>query len=279
MDADSSERRSTWGGRGASIGHEEERAGLVGARDCEPAGLICRILNTQRGRCSKARVSAVIRGESKRGDRIDPHDEQRVQPRKRAGSGKKMHDRDNEKSAGGAGSRPRVVTTTRQGALALLAAFCLLAPGSAQAAAELVLVPDIPTLVGLVLFFIGLVVVSNALIFKPIFQALDDRTERVEGARQRAEELDHESDALLQRYDSSLREVRAEAESKRKNALGHAREQQLGLAEEARARAEERVEEARTQLQVALLSAREGLRESSREIARAVAARVIGREL
>jgi F0F1-type ATP synthase membrane subunit b/b' len=101
----------------------------------------------------------------------------------------------------------------------------------------------------------------------------------VEGARQRAEELDHESAALLQRYEASLREVRAEAESTRKNKLGHAREQQLGIAEEARTHAEEKIEQARAQLQAALLSAREGLRESSREIARAVAARVIGREL
>lgn len=194
-----------------------------------------------------------------------------------------MHDHNNEKSVGGArpDSRSRLPMATPQGApaLPLLLAFCLLAPSSAQAADKLVLVPDVPTLVGLVLFFIGLVVVTNALIFKPIFQALDDRTQRVEGARQRAEELDHESDALLQRYESSLREVRAEAESKRKNKLGHAREQQLGMAEEARTHAEEKIEQARAQLQAALLSAREGLQESSREIARAVAARVIGREL
>jgi len=195
----------------------------------------------------------------------------------------KRRHHDNEKNPGTARSDSHSLcagASVQPGRAAfVLAGFCLLAPGSARAAADLVLIPHAPTLVGLVLFFIGLVVVTNALIFKPIFQALDDRTQRVEGARHRAEELDQESDALLQRFETSLREARAEAESKRKNELGHAREQQLGMAEEARAQAEHGVEEARAQLEAALVTAREGLDANSREIARAVAARVIGREL
>ncbi len=195
----------------------------------------------------------------------------------------KRRHHDNERNAGTAcsdsRSRRSVTSTPRARTAFVLATFCLLAPASARAAADLVLIPHAPTLVGLVLFFIGLVVVTNALIFKPIFQALDDRTQRVEGARRRAEELEQESDALLQRFEASLREARAEAESKRKNKLGHAREQQLGMAEEARSQAEHGVEEARAQLEAALVTAREGLDANSREIARAVAARVIGREL
>ena len=190
---------------------------------------------------------------------------------KRLGAGMKRRHEDDERNAG----RPKPLLRA-----ALVLAFLFwLAPSAALAAADLELLPDPFKLVGLTLFFIVLVVVTNALIFKPIFQALDDRAQRVEGARHRAEELEQESDALLQRFETSLREARAEAESKRKNQLGHAREQQLGMAEEARSQAEQGVEEARTQLEAALLTAREGLEANSREIARAVAARVIGREL
>jgi F-type H+-transporting ATPase subunit b len=134
-------------------------------------------------------------------------------------------------------------------------------------------------LIGLILFFIGLVVVTNALIFKPIFKALDERSSRVEGARQRAEEADLESDALLQRYEAAIHEARNEAETKRKNKLGHAREEQLGMAEVARGQAEAQVEAARETLAAALATAREGLKATSREIAQAVATRVIGRDL
>lgn len=165
----------------------------------------------------------------------------------------------------------------RRGSLAL--ALLLAAATPAQASADLVLIPDALTLIGLIVLFVGLVVVTNALIFKPIFQALDDRALRVEGARHRAEEVDVESDALLQRYEASIREARAEAETSRKNKLGHAREEQLGMAEEARAQAEIQVEQARSGLEAALADARQALRAASQDIARAVAARVIGREL
>lgn len=175
------------------------------------------------------------------------------------------------------GSTFMSAVAARRGSLTL--ALLLATATPAQASADLVLVPDAPTLIGLIILFVGLVVATNALIFKPIFQALDDRALRVEGARQRAEEVDVESDALLQRYEASIREARAEAETSRKNTLGHAREEQLGMAEEARAQAEIQVEEARSGLEAALADARQALRAASRDIARAVAARVIGREL
>jgi len=166
---------------------------------------------------------------------------------------------------------------TRRGALTL--AFLLAAAAPAQASADLVLIPALPMLIGLMVLFVGLVIVTNSLIFKPIFRALDDRALRVEGARKRAEEVDSESDALLQRYEASIREARAEAETSRKNKLGHAREEQLGMAEAARAEAEVQVEAARSGLEAALADARQALQASSQDIARSVAARVIGREL
>ena len=172
------------------------------------------------------------------------------------------------------GSLPRVPGAVRCGLLLTLAVAT-----PAQASAKLVLIPDYPTLVGLILLFLGLIVVTNTLIFKPIFQALDERSSRVEGARQRAEEVDRDSDALLQRYELSIHEARSEADAKRKNKLGHAREEQLSMAEAARGQAEAQVEVAREQLATALATAREGLKATSREIAQAVAARVIGRDL
>lgn len=160
-----------------------------------------------------------------------------------------------------------------------LGLFGITVAGPASAAADLVLIPHLPTLIALIVFFLLLVLATNTLIFRPIFQALDERAKRVEGARERAEELDAESDALLDRYQSSLRDARAEAESNRKNTVGHAREEQIGLAEAARSQAEAKVEEARAGLEAALVAAREGLRASSSDLARAVAARVMGREL
>lgn len=162
---------------------------------------------------------------------------------------------------------------------AFLVALLFASASPAHAAADLPLVPDPVTLPLRLFLFVCLVFVCNALIFKPVFAALDERTRRVDGARKRAEEVEQESDALLKRYEAALREARAEADSDRKNTLGHAREEQLGMAEAARALAEAKVEEARAGLEAALVTAREGLKAASRDIAQAVAARVIGREL
>ena len=174
---------------------------------------------------------------------------------------------------------PNLGSVSRVPAGALCGVLLLAVAMPAQAATKLVMIPDRPTLIGLILLFVGLIVVTNALIFKPIFQALDERSSRVEGARKRAEEVDRESDELLQRYESSIHAARSEADSQRKNTLGHAREEQLGMAEVARGQAEAQVEAAREQLAAGLATAREGLKATSREIAQAVAARVIGRDL
>jgi len=179
----------------------------------------------------------------------------------------------------GEGCNPRVPRRVgpSRGLLGVVSGLAIAAP--AQASAKLVLIPEASILIGLIVLFLGLVVVVNGLIFKPIFQALDDRASRVEGAKERAEEIDEASNTLLRRYEDSIREVRAEAESSRKNKLGHAREEQLGMAEAARGAAEARIEEAGAELEAEMVAARETLRASSREIAQAVAARVIGREL
>ncbi len=190
-----------------------------------------------------------------------------------------MHTQRNEESTRPSSRRPVAKGLSIAACRVFTFAFVLALATPAYAADKLNLFPDPTTFVMRMLLFAVLVFITNAMIFKPIFAALDDRTRRVAGARKQAGEVDEESDALLQRYESSIREVRAEAESARKNHLGHAREEQMSMAEAARAQAEAKVEQARSELDAALVSAREGLNAASRDIARAVAARVIGRDL
>ena len=179
-----------------------------------------------------------------------------------------MHTQRNEESTRPSSRRPVAKGLSIAACRVFTFAFVLALATPAYAADKLNLFPDPTTFVMRMLLFAVLVFITNAMIFKPIFAALDDRTRRVAGARKQAGEVDEES-----------REVRAEAESARKNHLGHAREEQMSMAEAARAQAEAKVEQARSELDAALVSAREGLNAASRDIARAVAARVIGRDL
>ena len=169
--------------------------------------------------------------------------------------------------------------TTVRGA-ALLGVLVLLAlPGAALAAGDLVLFPKPPMLIALVALFFLLVLPMNALIFKPIFRALDERAHRIAGARHRAERVSAEADAVLARYQEAIREARAAAETSRKQLIEGARSEQASIAGSARRDAEALVEQARSELGSALGEARTGLRASANELARLAAERILGRAI
>jgi len=184
------------------------------------------------------------------------------------GTGAQMRDRPTTRSAT---SRARAIP------FALLALAAL--PGPAFAAEELQLIPELGMLILMVAIFFALIFPVNAFIFKPIFQALDERASRIAGARERADQIAAEADAVLERYEASIREARASAEAARKELIEAARQEQASVANTARGDAEELVEKARVDLAAALDEARAGLRSSSQEIGRLAAERILGRTL
>lgn len=156
----------------------------------------------------------------------------------------------------------------------------VLAAAPALASGTLVLIPDwfgvLPImLVGFVLLIFPL----NALLFQPIFRALDDRAARITGAHERSEQLGREADEVLNRYEAAIREARIESEVARQGKLEVAREEQLQVAEAARAEAEREIETARGELNRSIEEAGASLRTSAEGLAQAAAERVLGRTL
>lgn len=152
-------------------------------------------------------------------------------------------------------------------------------PTAAMAAGDLVLIPELPMLVLLVVLFFLLIFPVNHLIFKPIFQALDERASRIAGARQRADHIAGEADAVLARYEESIREARTAAEASRKQLIVGARDEQASIAKTARGDAEALVEKARADLGAALEEARTALRATSHDLGKLAAERILGRTL
>lgn len=161
----------------------------------------------------------------------------------------------------------------------------------AVAADKLELVPDY-ALFGLILdkpgfgslwiMLIGFVVLIfplNALIFQPIFRTLDARAERIQGARDRSVQLEHDADGVLARYESAIREARAESEATRQGQLVTAREEQAVLTSQARGESERELEQARARLNDSLDEARASLRADAEDLAKTAAEQVLGRAL
>lgn len=161
----------------------------------------------------------------------------------------------------------------------------------AFASEDLVLIPDyaffgliageqgLGMLWVMVALFVVLIFPLNALMFKPIFNALDARSERIAGARERSQHLEDEADTVLTRYETAIRDARAEAEAARQAQLGEAREEQATLTANARAEAETDLTKARSELGRSLEEARASLRASAEELATTAAEQVLGRSL
>ena len=119
----------------------------------------------------------------------------------------------------------------------------------------------------------------NALIFQPIFRALDARAERIQGARDHSSQLEEEANNVLEQYESAIRDARVDAEANRQAELTAAREEQSTMTAQARSDAEAELARARTEMTRSLAEARATLRESAEDLATAAAEQVLGRTL
>ena len=148
-----------------------------------------------------------------------------------------------------------------------------------QAAAELVLIPSPFVLISLLVLFVALIFPLNALIFRPIFDTLDERLRRTAGAREQSEEVSRRADDVLQRYRSELQAARAAAERTRRESVEQARTEQARLTAVARTDAQQKLEQGRSELSAALEQARADLETHARDLAGAAAQRILGRAL
>ena len=188
--------------------------------------------------------------------------------------------------------RPRFSAARRASTLAFVVACAVvLGAPSALAADSLELIPDfrlfglfgtgegLGSLWIMILAFSALIFPLNALIFQPIFRALDERQERIEGARSRSAQLEASAGEVLTRYESAIREARSESEASRQTQLTSAREEQVHLTSQARSEAEQELERARGELSRSLEDARATLRASADDLATTAAEQILGRTL
>lgn len=161
------------------------------------------------------------------------------------------------------------------------AALVLVAAGAAHASeGGLVLLPDFRGLLpALILFFALLILPVNRLILLPLLQVLDQRADRIEGARGRAERLVREAEELATRHRDSILQAREQAEQQRRQLLDDVRARVGGEIGGVRSEVEAEVERARAELAQALEEARVQLRGTAQELASQIATRILGRPL
>jgi F-type H+-transporting ATPase subunit b len=177
----------------------------------------------------------------------------------------------------------RTQPSTRAGAevlrAAALIALGVASAGPASAAGGIELVPDPDVFVPLLILFIALVFPLDRLLFRPLFRVLEQRDEKIQGARRRADRLAREADEVVERYQAQVRDARVDAERDRKEQVDRALGESTSITGGARAEAETEIERARSEVGAALTEARGGLRAGAEQLGRAAAEQVLGRTL
>jgi F-type H+-transporting ATPase subunit b len=164
-------------------------------------------------------------------------------------------------------------------ALVALALAALWAAPVHAAEGSLDIMPDLPRLVVLIVFFVVLVPILDRLVFRPLVGVLEERERLIDGSRSRAAELATQASELLARHDLTVREVRESANADRLRQIDEARRAQQGTVAGARSEAEQSVAATRSDVARALEDARAALRAEAEPLAREMAERLIGRRL
>jgi F0F1-type ATP synthase membrane subunit b/b' len=141
------------------------------------------------------------------------------------------------------------------------------------------IIPDPLKLVALILLFAAVVAPVNKLILQPMLGVLEERSERIDGTRDRAAAVAREADEVLGAYESGVARAREQAEAERRRIVDEARHAETRTLARERGDAEQQIEKARAEVDQALEQARAGLRSEARDLARQAAERVLGRSL
>lgn len=158
-----------------------------------------------------------------------------------------------------------------------LAALFVASPASASDTLELV--PDWQVTGILLAAFVAIISPLNRLIFRPLFQVIDEREERIDGARRRAESVQQQAQEALERYEGSIRAAHDAASAERRRQIEVARAELGETTRRAREEAEREIARAGQELGASLGAARESLRVGAGELADLVAERILGRRL
>lgn len=149
----------------------------------------------------------------------------------------------------------------------------------AFASETLELTPDLIVTCVLLVSFVLLVSPLNRLIFQPLLKVMDDREEKIEGSRQRAERVQQQAQEALERYEAAIREAHEDSVAERRSRIDTARAELAAITRQAKDDADRVRARAREELSASLGAARETLRSETRALASLAAERVLGRSL
>ena len=125
--------------------------------------------------------------------------------------------------------------------------------------------------------FMILLVVLNALLFKPLRAALQARKETIEGSKAKVQDIDEQVQAQIARYEAQLQDARQQGGQERSSLRKTGQEEEVRILGEANRTAADKLQKITAQIQGEADSARQELRSQTGALAKEIAGKVLGR--
>lgn len=127
--------------------------------------------------------------------------------------------------------------------------------------------------------FMILMVVLNALLFKPLRAALQARREAIESSKAKVHDIDEQVQAQIARYEAQLQEARLQGAQERVTLRKAGQEEEARILGAANQTAAEKLQTIKEQIQEEAGTARQALRDETEDLAREIAGKVLGRAI
>jgi len=127
--------------------------------------------------------------------------------------------------------------------------------------------------------FIVLVFILNALLYKPIREAIRQRKERIKKDEEEVSHLNAEARRRLEEFEMALEEARREGMKRKEGVVDSARQEEKGLLDKAREEMEEYLNEMRARISQDIKAAEEKLKDEIKVIAVDIAQKILGRPI
>ena len=127
--------------------------------------------------------------------------------------------------------------------------------------------------------FMILMVVLNALLFKPLRAALQARREAIESSKAKVHDIDEQVQAQIARYEAQLQEARLQGAQERATLRKAGQEEEARILGAANQTAAEKLQTIKEQIQQEAGTARQALRDETEDLAREIAGKVLGRAI
>jgi len=127
--------------------------------------------------------------------------------------------------------------------------------------------------------FMILMVVLNALLFKPLRAALQARREAIESSKAKVHDIDEQVQAQIARYEAQLQDARLQGAQERATLRKAGQEEEARILGAANQTAAEKLQTIKEQIQGEAGTARQALRDETEDLAREIAGKVLGRAI